>query len=99
MLKGNPMEDTSSSCCATPDKSASSRLPAWVTRNRLMMAGGAVMVGGAFLNWGWLTAIGVAPILLAVAPCGIMCALGLCMMGMKKTLAAPTSVPTNTSAE
>ena len=93
------MEDTSASCCAAPDKSASSRLPAWATRNRLMMAGGSVVIGGLALNWGWLTAIGVAPILLAVAPCGIMCALGLCMMGMKKTPAVPAVIPTNPTSE
>ena len=86
------MEDTPA-CCATPDKAASSRLPAWATRNRLMMAGGAVAVGGLALNWGWLTAIGAAPILLAVAPCGIMCAVGLCAMGMKKSPAPPTITP------
>lgn len=32
-----------------------------------------------YLNWGWLAAIGVAPLLLALAPCAAMCALGLCM--------------------
>ena len=88
------MEDTSASCCATPDKSTSSRLPIWATRNRLMMmAGGTAVAGGAFFSWGWLTAIGVAPILLAVAPCGIMCALGLCMMGMKKMPAVASALP------
>lgn len=93
------MEDTSDSCGAPASRNASSRLPTWATRNRLMMAGGAIVVGGAFLNWGWLTAIGAAPILLAVAPCGIMCALGLCMMGMKKTPPAPTTVVTDPSTE
>lgn len=89
------MEDTSASCCTTTERAPSTRVPAWATRNRLMMAGGAVVIGGMALNWGWLTAIGVAPILLAVAPCGIMCALGLCAMGMKKTPAAtPTTPPT-----
>ena len=82
------MDDTSADCCVTPVTSTSGRLPTLATRNRLMMAGGAVVIGGLALNWGWLTAIGVAPILLAVAPCGIMCALGLCAMGMKKTPAA-----------
>ena len=84
------MEDTYASCCAAPAKSASSRLPAWATRNRLMIAGGVLLFGGAFFNWGWLVAIGVAPILLAVASCGIMCALGMCATGMKKPLAAAT---------
>src|SRR6516165_7969921 len=39
---------------------------------------GAVAAGIA-LSWGWLTAIGVAPVLVAAAPCAVMCALGLCM--------------------
>ena len=39
---------------------------------------------GAYFNWGWLVAAGIAPILLAVAPCAAMCALGLCMGGKSK---------------
>lgn len=35
--------------------------------------------GGMAMNWGWLVAVGAAPILLAVLPCAAMCALGLCM--------------------
>lgn len=35
---------------------------------------------GAAMNWGWLTAIGLAPLILALAPCVVMCGLGLCMM-------------------
>ena len=34
---------------------------------------------GLYLGWGWLAAVGIAPILLALAPCAAMCALGLCM--------------------
>jgi hypothetical protein len=33
------------------------------------------------LNWGWLTAIGLAPVLVSLAPCAAMCGLGLCMKG------------------
>lgn len=36
----------------------------------------------AFFSWGWLAALGVAPVLLALAPCAAMCALGLCMNKM-----------------
>lgn len=36
-------------------------------------------VAGMAMNWGWLVAVGAAPILLAVLPCAAMCALGLCM--------------------
>lgn len=38
-----------------------------------------VLAVGGWFNWGWLVAAGIAPILLAVAPCAVMCALGLCM--------------------
>jgi hypothetical protein len=41
----------------------------------------AAIGAGLALNWSWLTAVGVAPILLAFAPCAAMCALGLCMRG------------------
>lgn len=38
-----------------------------------------IMAGGAALNWSWLVAIGVAPVLLSTLPCLVMCGLGLCM--------------------
>jgi hypothetical protein len=41
----------------------------------------AVVIGAA-LNWSWLVAIGIAPILITVLPCAAMCALGLCMHRM-----------------
>jgi hypothetical protein len=41
----------------------------------------AVVIGGA-LNWTWLVAAGIAPLLLAVLPCAAMCALGLCASRM-----------------
>jgi len=49
-------------------------------RGWLLLALAIVVAGGA-LSWGWLTAIGIAPLLLAVAPCALMCAFGLCMRG------------------
>ena len=48
----------------------------------LLVLGGGVLVIGAALNWSWLVAAGVAPILITLAPCAIMCALGLCSMKM-----------------
>jgi hypothetical protein len=47
----------------------------------LAIGGGAVTIA-AFFNWGWLVAIGLAPIIIAFAPCAIMCGLGLCGMKM-----------------
>jgi hypothetical protein len=46
----------------------------------LVVLGGAVIAVGLALNWSWLVAIGVAPLLLTALPCVAMCALGLCMM-------------------
>jgi hypothetical protein len=46
----------------------------------LVILGTAVIAVGLALNWSWLVAIGVAPLLLTVLPCVAMCALGLCMM-------------------
>ncbi len=43
-----------------------------------------LLVAGLALNWGWLVAVGVAPLLLAFLPCAAMCALGLCTMGKGK---------------
>jgi hypothetical protein len=41
----------------------------------------AVVIGAA-LNWSWLVAAGIAPLLITVLPCAAMCALGLCMNSM-----------------
>ena len=46
----------------------------------LLILGGAVIAAGLALNWSWLVAIGVAPLLLTALPCVAMCALGFCMM-------------------
>jgi len=54
-------------------------------RRGLILLAVAVLGAGAALNWGWLVAIGLAPILLALAPCAAMCALGLCMKGGGKS--------------
>lgn len=38
-----------------------------------------LLAAGLALNWSWLVAVGIAPLLVALAPCAAMCALGLCM--------------------
>lgn len=48
-------------------------------RRGLLIAAGLVLLAGLALNWSWLVAAGIAPILIAVVPCLAMCALGLCM--------------------
>lgn len=54
-------------------------------RRALLLLAGALIAAGLALNWGWLTAVGVAPVILALAPCAAMCALGLCMRGGGKS--------------
>ncbi len=41
----------------------------------------AVIAGLFFGGWAWLVAAGLAPFMLSVLPCLVMCALGVCMMG------------------
>lgn len=50
-----------------------------VGRRGIIMLALAAAGAGLYLGWGWLAAVGIAPILLALAPCAAMCALGLCM--------------------
>jgi hypothetical protein len=62
-------------------------------RHRLVL--GVLALGviaiAAGSQWSWLVAIGVAPLLLSIAPCAAMCGLGLCMhrMGGGKCSAPP----------
>jgi hypothetical protein len=50
-------------------------------RRGLLILGAVALLAGIGLNWGWLVAAGIAPILLSTLPCLVMCGLGLCMMG------------------
>jgi len=48
-------------------------------RYALYVLAGVLILGGITLNWGWLVAAGIAPILITLLPCAVMCAFGLCM--------------------
>lgn len=48
-------------------------------RRGLLILAGLAAIAGLALNWSWLVAAGIAPILVGVLPCLAMCALGLCM--------------------
>lgn len=53
----------------------------WLSGRRGLIIGGVVVViAGLALGWNWLTAVGVAPIILSLAPCAAMCAVGACAM-------------------
>lgn len=51
-------------------------------RRTLVVLTAILIVGGIASNWGWLVAIGLAPVLISLLPCAAMCALGLCMHKM-----------------
>jgi hypothetical protein len=36
-------------------------------------------IGGLAWGWEWLTAVGLASVIVSVLPCALMCAAGLCM--------------------
>lgn len=78
----------SKSCCSTGGTSMNS----WASDRRVLLAA-AVALGGAALwfGWPWLVIAGIAPLLIALAPClimcGAMCAVKACCKPTKKTTA------------
>ena len=63
------------------------------SRGGLLVLAAIALGLGAALNWSWLVAAGIAPILITLLPCAAMCALGLCMnqdMNSSTTSDAPS---------
>jgi hypothetical protein len=53
----------------------------WIRSPRGLIILAIALVGvGLALGWNWLVAVGAAPLILSLAPCAAMCALGVCMM-------------------
>ena len=61
------------------------------SRRRQLLFGATLLALGLAFKWNWLAAIGVAPVILSLLPCAVMCAFGLCMMKMGSP--APGSPP------
>jgi len=78
------------SCCAPAAKSG------WLNSRNLLIGAAVAGGGGAlFFGWDWLVAAGLATFIVALAPCAVMCALGLCAsrMGKKDAGAAAQAIP------
>jgi hypothetical protein len=45
-----------------------------------MVVAALAILGGLAVNWSWLVAVGIAPLILGALPCVVMCAMGLCFM-------------------
>lgn len=67
-------------------------------RRGLLVLAAVAFAAGLWLGWPTLVAAGIAPILIALAPCAVMCALGLCMGRMGKPTAASPSSDTDAPA-
>ena len=68
----------------------------------LLLLATIALSAGAALNWSWLVAAGIAPLLLTALPCGAMCALGLCanrMMGKSCSAEAAPDKPGDLSID
>ncbi len=50
-------------------------------------------VPALWVGWPWLVAAGLAPLILTVAPCALMCAAGLCMNNIGKKPAVSPETP------
>lgn len=56
-----------------------------VRRPIFLVSGGALIIGaGLYLNWPAVVTLGLAPLILTLAPCAVMCALGLCAISGSK---------------
>jgi len=55
-------------------------MQASVVKHRAWLIGSALLAVSLALyaGWAWLTAAGIAGVLIALAPCLVMCAIGLC---------------------
>ena len=62
---------------SAPSRQLTARLPSWLRNRAALAVMGILALGsGLALNWSWLVAAGVAPVLLSLLPCVAMCALG-----------------------
>jgi hypothetical protein len=67
-------------------------------RRGLMILGGVVLTLGVSLNWSWLAAAGITPILVGLLPCAAMCVLGLCLPRLMRPNADQQAAPLDMSS-
>ncbi len=84
-MKNSTMEDA---CCADAEKKSLFRQPLTI-----VLGMSAIIGTGLYLNWPSIVALGFAPLILSLAPCALMCAVGIC--GMAKTKKTPSELKPN----
>src|ERR1700730_8501269 len=77
-----------------PPANTTGLLRSWIADRRLLAVAGVAVTGTRLaVGWDWLAAVGAAPLIVSAAPCLIMCALGLCMMGRTHQLCSSRPAP------
>ena len=72
---------TGTNRAATAPQTCTARAGGGAFNRRTLYIGLSIgAAAGLFLGWDWLVAIGAASVIIAFAPCLVMCALGLCAM-------------------
>lgn len=65
----------------SPTNNRTSVFTSWSGDRRVLaVVGLAISATGLAIGWDWLTAVGIAPLIVSAAPCLVMCALGLCVI-------------------
>lgn len=62
-------------------------------RRGLVTAALVLSLAGLVAGWPWLVAVGAAPLILSLAPCAVMCAIGVCAMSRGSGSPAQTATP------
>lgn len=82
------MPATSSATARPLDCAA--KVPLWRRPVLWVGLGLVVAIAAVALNWSWLAAAGLLPVLFALLPCGAMCVLPLCSSNKGKPEGKPT---------
>lgn len=91
MLPHNPIQPASTPLALPVQPTRSPIRPWFGSPHGLIISGIVIVAAGLALGWNWVVAFGLAPLILSVAPCAAMCALGMCMMPKGKAAAAVPS--------
>ncbi len=90
MEQQHEIRTTNSAPGCNPILTLGGRVSQGTTLTVLAVAG---VGSGLVLGWDSLVALGVSTFILALLPCAVMCALGICASRMGKKEAAPPALP------
>ena len=68
-------------------------------RRGMIVASVVLAAPALWFGWPWLVAAGLAPLIIAMAPCAVMCAVGACAMGGKSCKKSEADSAASSAAE